>query len=259
MGTTKLTRKEILAEDPVHEAMMQILGFFRDNGKTIGILAAVAVLLALAAFGGLQYLKGREAEAQEQLGRGMDFFHGEIAADAVEDPYGRGPTPTFQSDTAKYQAAAREFSSVISRAGYSKISIIARYYLGLTQMKLGQNKEALQNLESVAGSSRNRTVGCLAGKVLATEAFNAQNYRRAAEILEPMIKDSKCGLPIEDLSIQLSRALDAQGRRDDALRVLREASSQGTAFSALKQQVAVELDRLQKAPKTGSAPSPVQP
>ena len=79
MGTTKLTRKEILAEDPVHEAIIQLIEFFQTNGKKVGILAAVIVVVAVGIYGGLQYLDNRQMQAQEQLGKGMDFFHAQVS------------------------------------------------------------------------------------------------------------------------------------------------------------------------------------
>jgi predicted negative regulator of RcsB-dependent stress response len=249
VGTTKLTRKEILAEDPVHEAMIQLIEFFQTNGKKIGILAVVAVLVGVGIYAGLQYLEYRQTQAQEYLGKGMIIFHAQVTPDASDDPYGKGLTPVFKSDKAKYQAAAREFSSVVSRFGYSKLSIVAQYYLGLSQLQLGQKKEAIQNLETVAGNSRDRTIGFLAKKVLATEYINSGNHRGARETLEGMIRDPQCDLPKEDLNIDLSRVLVAQGKRDEAIKVLREAGAQGPQFSLLKQRLMVELDKLQKAPK----------
>jgi predicted negative regulator of RcsB-dependent stress response len=259
VGTTKLTRKEILAEDPVHEAIMQLVEFFRVNGKKVGMLAAILVLIALGVYGGFLYLKSREGEAQEQLAKGMAFFHAEVVPDATDDPFGKGPTPAFRSDEAKYKAAAREFSSIASRFGHSKLSTVARYYLGLSQLRLGQSKEAIQNLESVAANSRNRTLGYLAKKVLAEESVKSGNPNGAREILEGMMKDPKFDLPREDLSMQLSRVLVALGKRDEAVKVLQEASSQGPAFSVLKQQLTAELDKLRKASQAGAQQSPKQP
>ncbi len=254
MGTTKLTRKEILAEDPVHEAMIQLIEFFQANGKKIGIVAAAAVLVAVGIYAGLQYLDYRQGLAQEQLGKGMSFFHAQVAPDASDNPYSKGPVPVFKSEAAKYQAAAKEFSNVASRYSYSKIAIIARYYLGLSQFQLGQKKEAIQNLETVANNSRERTVGYLAKKVLATDYLSAGNYKGARDILEGMIRDPQCDLPKEDLSIDLSRVLVAQGKRDEAIKVLRDAGSQGPQFSPLKQRLMMELDKVQKGPKTASQP-----
>lgn len=259
MGTTKLTRKEILAEDPVHGAIMQLIEFFKANGKKIGTGTVIAVLIALAVYAGLQYLDRREFHAQEQLGKGMSFFHGQVAADAKDDPYAKGPNPTFRSDEAKYQAAAKEFSSIVDRYGFSKVSIVARYYLGLSQLRLGKRKEAIQNLESVASNSKERTLGYLAKRVLATDYANSGNYKGAAEILAGMIKDPLCQIPKEEMSIQLSKVLVAQGKAEDAAKVLTEAGSQEPAFSAYKQQLTIELEKLKKPAAAGSeqkAPRP---
>jgi predicted negative regulator of RcsB-dependent stress response len=253
VGTTKLTRKEILAEDPVHEAMIRLIEFFQANGKQIGILAVAAVLVGIGIYGGLQYLDSRQMQAQEQLGKGIGFFGAQVAPDASDDPYAKGSAPLFRSDKAKYEAAAKEFSNALSRYGYSKVSVIAQYYLGLSQLQLGQKKEAIQNLEKVAGNSKNRTVGFLAKKVLAADYVGSGNYKGAREILEGMIRDPQCDLPKEDLNIDLSRVLVAQGKRDEAIKILREAGAQGPQFSLLKQRLMMELDKLQKAPK-GSQP-----
>ncbi len=254
MGTTKLTRKEILAEDPVHESMIHMIEFFKMNGKKVGIVAAVIVLLAVGVYGGLQYLDSRQGEAQQMLWKGMSYFHGDIAADATADPYGKGPVPTFKNETAKYQAAVKEFSSIVSGFGYSKISVVARYYLGLSQLQLGQKKEAVENLEAVSNNSKDRTVGYLAKKALATEYTSSGNYRGAKEILDGMLRDSQCDLPKEDLNIDLAKVLVAQGKRDEAIKVLREAGSQGQQLNQLQQRVMAELEKLQKAAKPGQQP-----
>lgn len=259
MGTTKLTRKEILAEDPVHEALIRIIEFFRTNGKMIGIAVAIVVILALGIYSGIQYLGRMELKAQATLGKGIDFFHGEVAADATDNPYSKGSTPTFRSDTDKYKAAAREFSSIVEGHNFGKITVVARYYLGLSQLRMGQNQEAIRNLELVSSNSKERTLGHLAKKVLAAEYMNAGNPKGARELLESLIKDPQCQLPKEDLSLQLSKVLAAQGKRDEAIKVLKDATSQGAAFSVYQQQVATELAKLQKSPAAGSGQPPVGP
>jgi predicted negative regulator of RcsB-dependent stress response len=259
VGTTKLTRKEILAEDPVHEAIIQLVDLFRKNGKRIGIIAAIVVLVAIGIYGGLQYLEARELQAQEQLGKGIELFHARVSLDATDDPYGKGSDPAFRSESAKYEAAAKEFSSVIDRHGFGKVSVVARYYLALCQLRTGKNKEAIQNLESVAGNSRERTVGYLAKKSLAAYYAGSGNNKAAGEILDGLIKDPQCQLPRDELRLQLARALAAQGKRDAAVKLLREAGSEGATFSTYKQQMMTELDKLQKMPVTTSQPQGVRP
>ena len=74
MGTTKLTRKEILAEDPVHGAIIQLIDLFRENGKKIGIIAVIVVLVGIGIYGGIQYLDSRELQAQETIGTRHRIF-----------------------------------------------------------------------------------------------------------------------------------------------------------------------------------------
>jgi len=224
---------------------MRSVEALRVHGRKIGLAAAALVLVGVGVYAGGQYMEMREVQAQKELGKGMDFFHGEVASDAGEDPYAEGPTPVFRNDTAKYQAAEKEFSSVVDRYGYSKVAVVAKYYLGLTQLRLGQAKEAVQNLESVSSNSRNRTVGDLAKKVLAEHELNSGNYRRAQEILQGMLKNPKCERPKDDLLLRLSRVLAAQGKSDEAIKVLRSASSKDQ-HSALMPQLASELKKLEK-------------
>ncbi len=255
MGTTKLTRKEILAEDPVHQAILQIVDLVRERGKTIGIILTGAILVAAGVYFLLQFLDSREVQAQQQLARGIDYYHASIDAAAPDDPYGKGQLPVFKTDAAKYQAAAKEFQSVISRYGYSKIAVIARYYLGLTQLREGQTKEGLQSLETVSTNSRDRTVGFLAKKVIAENYLETGNYKGAQEILQGLIQDSKYELPKDDLSVDLARALAPQGKRDEAIKVLRAAQEQNPT-SMLLSQVVQELNKLQSSPVQPGAARP---
>ena len=195
-----------------------------------------------------------EAQAQEKLTKGMDFFHAEVNTTATDDPYSKGDVPTFKSDQDKYKAAAIEFSAIVDGKSFGKVPVVARYYLGLSQLRSGEKQEAMRNLEMVSTNSKDRTLGFLAKKVLATEHLTSGNPKGAKDILEGLIRDPQCQLPKGELSLQLSRALVAQGKRDEAIKVLKDASSQGAAFSGLQQKLATELDKLQKAPGSGANP-----
>ncbi len=247
MSTTKLTRKEILAEDPVHEAIIRIVELFRVQGKLIGIAAASVVLLAVGVYFGMGWLETRDMQAQQQLSRGIEFFHARIDPSALDDPYGKSPDPLFRTETAKYQAASAEFGTVISKYGSSKLAVIARYYQGLCQLRLGQKDQALRTLEAVSNNSKDRTVGYLARKLLAKVSLESGNPKGAQALLEGMIRDPQCDLPREDLRLDLSRALVAQGKRDEAVKVLRAARDEGSR-SMLQSMVMQELTRLEANP-----------
>jgi predicted negative regulator of RcsB-dependent stress response len=249
VSTTKLTRKEILAEDPVHHAIIQVMEFFRERGKIIAIVAAAAVAVGVGIYFGLRFLESRDLRSQQELAKAMSFYHAQIDPAALDDPFGKGPDPKFRTDTARYEAASKEFSALTARHGSSKVGLIARYYLGLCQLKLGQKDAGLQSLETVRGNTKDLTLGYLAKKVLARYYTDSGNYKAAHEILEGMIKDPQCRLPKDDLRLELSRVYSAQGKRAEALKVLREARDEA-GTSALQSLVLQELTRLEG----GSAP-----
>jgi predicted negative regulator of RcsB-dependent stress response len=256
VGTTKLTRKEILAEDPVHEAIIRVVDLFREHGRTIAIGAAIVVLIASGVYFLRQYLDRREAQAQQQLAKGIDFFHAQIDPSALDDPYGKGLNPTFRTEAAKYQAASKELQEVASGYSFSKTAVIARFYLGLIQLRDGNPKEAVKSLESVANNTKDRTVGYLAKKALAGYDIESGNYKGAKEILDGIIRDPQCELPKEDLYMQLAQVLQAQGKHDEALKVLRDAREKA-AGSMMQMQIVQELTRLESTP--GGSPGAQKP
>jgi len=248
LSTTKLTRKEILAEDPVHATMIQLVELFRTHRTKIVAGAALVLLIAIGIYLGFRYLGRQDVQAGQILGRGIEFFNASVSADASEDPYAKGGAPQFRTEAAKYEAAKKEFASIVSDYGRSNVSAMADYYLGLTQLKLGQTKEGLQTLEAAAGSSKDRTVAALAKLALSTHHANAGNSQQAQGILEGMVKDVQSPLPRQVISLQLAHVLDGQGKRDEAIKVLREAKDLD-AESLLNGQLTAELSRLE-----GSSP-----
>jgi predicted negative regulator of RcsB-dependent stress response len=254
VGTTKLTRKEILSDDPVRENIVRLAGLLQANRKKIGVAVIVIIALALAFWAWSRYLDSRAQAAGAILGRGMAFFSGSVSPDAEDDPFAKGETPLFISDEAKYQAAAAEFSVAAGSFGAGEAGKTARYHLGLAQLQLGKKDEAQRNLESVAYGSGNRTVGFLAKKALADYYADSGNVKGAEDLLRGMIKDTKCDLPKEDLGLQLAGILAADGRKDEAIRVLREASEASSIFGAYNQRLLDEIEKLQKDVPIADAP-----
>ncbi len=245
VGTTKLTRKEILAEDPIHGSIIMLVEFFSKNKTTISILVAAAIIVAAGVYWGNLYLEGKEEKAQETLGRGIQFYHAEIDPDASDDPFGNGPVAKFKNDTLKYQAATVEFESIVSGLGHSGVAPIARYYLGLIHLKKGETDTAIENLERVSGNSKSRTLGQLARQLLARIHVESGNYEDARNVLQSMIKDPEVELPKEELRIQLSRILAVEGDNEAAVKVLQEGAAEGSSLSPLRQKLMAELDKLQ--------------
>jgi len=255
VGTTKLTRKEIRSVDPVRETIVRLVGFFQVNSGKIGIAVIVIIALALGFWAFSRYMDSRAAAAGAMLGRGMVFFSATVSPEAEDDPFAKGDTPFFKSDEDKYQAAAKEFSAAAGSFGAGEAGKSAKYYLGLTQLRLGNNEEALKNLESVAFGSGSRTVAFLAKQALANHHADSGNAEGAEDLLRGMIKDPKCNLPKEELGMQLARILAAGGKTDEAIKVLREASESSQIFGSYNQLLLTEIEKLQAAAPSDETPA----
>ena len=259
MGTTKLTRKEILSDDPVRENIIRLLELFQANRAKIGAAVIVVIVIAVGFWAWSRYLDSRAEVAGAILGKGMAFFSASVSLDAEDDPYAKGETPSFKSDEDKYRAAEKEFSAAIDSFGAGESGKTARYYLGLTQLKLGKEEEAKKNLESVAFGSGTRTVGFLAKKALADYHANSGNVKGAEDLLNGMIKDAKCDLPKEDLGMQLANILVAGGKKDEAIKVLREVSEASPIFGEYNRLLLAEIEKLQKDVPAGNMPNAEEP
>src|SRR5262245_9595123 len=207
--------------------MVHSIQRIRTHGRIVGIAAAVLLVVGLAVYFGLQYLERRDPDAQRLLNRGIEFYHAGLDAAAPEDPYSKGPEPVFKTEEARFQAANKEFGSVIQRFGASKLAVIARYYQGLCQLRLGQQSQAIKTLEVVKDNTQDRTVTYRAEKVLAKVYVDQGNPKAAQALIESALKDPQCELPKDELKLQLARAFEAQGKRDEALKTLREAQTDG--------------------------------
>jgi predicted negative regulator of RcsB-dependent stress response len=229
--------------------MIRIVDLLRERGKLIAAGALAAVVVAVGVYFLLDFLDARAAEGQRQLARAISIYHGTIDPAAPEDPFSKGPEPAFRTEQAKYQAAVKEFQVFLDKRGSSKLGVIARYYLGLSQLELGQSKEGIQNLEQVRNNAKDRTVAYLARKVLAEQYVESGNAKGAQELLEGMIQDPQCDLPKEDLRLELGKAYAAEGKRDQALKVLRQARDDG-GRSLLLGAISREISKLESAQAT---------
>jgi predicted negative regulator of RcsB-dependent stress response len=247
VGTTKLTRKEILGDDPIHDAIVNTIEVVRERGKYLALGAVAVVLAGFGIYLALQYMERRDDEAQRILTRGIDFYHAQVDASALDDPYGKGREPVFRNEEAQFQAASREFTTVNSRFGTSKLAIIARYYLGLCQMRLGQKEEAVKSLDAVSNNTKDRSIGFLGKRVLAKLYMETGNAKGAHELLDGMIKDPQCDIPKEELKLQLARALLSMGKKEDAIKTLKEAKTEA-ARSTFQSLIVQELSRLEETP-----------
>jgi len=246
VGTTKLTRKEILAEDPVHGSMVMLVEFFRTHTKVISVVASAVIILIIGIYWGRSFLRDRELQAQEVLARGMDYYHAQVDPAATEELDAYSSKTEFKSDELKYQAVIEVLEPAVSGFGYSKVAPMARYYLGLAKIKLGKTEDGIRDLERVSEDSSDRAMSHLAKNVLARVYVEKGDPEGAKKIIEAALNDTAYELPKEELRIQLARILTGEGKYEEALGVLEAGIAEASSLSPLRQKLLEEQEKAQK-------------
>ena len=111
-----------------------------------GIIAAVVLCIAL----GIWYETGYQEEpATAALGQGVQIYNAALRAEG--EPAQPG-VPSYTSAKERADAAAKQFQVVISRYPRTRSAKWAHYFLGLSEVDMGDNGAAERELKSVADS-----------------------------------------------------------------------------------------------------------
>ena len=146
-----LSRKKLLQRD---DAFLKAAG---ESAKWLGShrvqLAVVIVALVVvvgAIWGGVEYKRGRDATASQDLAKGMALLDAQISAEQPAGPEGK--PPSFASEKDKWTAARAQFEKVLAKSSGSGVAALARYYVLDLDEKLGNKQAAEQGFLKLAGT-----------------------------------------------------------------------------------------------------------
>ena len=134
MAGARLSRHELKSQDEITTSLRSITGVLQEKQKEI-LVGVVALLVIVAAVVGWRaYSANRNAAAALQLASAISAF---------EDP-------NIKPEKTRYEKAAAEAQKTIDSYGSTSAATIARYYLAMSQARLGDSATAEKNLQEVA-------------------------------------------------------------------------------------------------------------
>ena len=193
------------------------------------IVAAIAVIaVAAIALGGWYYLNSQDEKASGEFTTAVRTFEAPVR------PAGMPPQPGFDSYASLQEratAAQKQFQAIIDKYPHTKTANMARYFVGLASVQLGDNAAAERNLQAIAGSSSKELAAL--GKFALASVYRAEKkdpqafdlYQQLAE--KPTITVSKVTAQLE-----LAELYEAQHKIDEAKKIYDQVQKENPSSEA---------------------------
>jgi tetratricopeptide (TPR) repeat protein len=189
-----------------------------------GIVVGVIVLLAAGAW---FYLQHQDQEAGAELGRAMALYNAPLRPAGTP---ASSQIRSFASADERAKAANAEFQKVVDQYPRTRSAALARYFVGLTAMDMGDNAAAERALKEAAGA-RDADLAALAKFALASLYHRTQRDADAITLYKELIDNptrtvAKASAQLELAGVYES-ALPAEARR--LYEEIRKENPQGPA------------------------------
>jgi tetratricopeptide (TPR) repeat protein len=192
----------------------------------IGGIAAAVVLAAM--LGGWYYLNQQDQKASAVLSQAVRTM------DTPLRPEGAPPEPDFPSfASAKERAteARKQFQTIMDQYPHTRTSEFARYFLGITSSRLGDNAAAERDLKEVA-SSRNDDLSALAKLGLAAVYRNTNRSKEAIDLYNQLIAKPTRSVSKAAAQLELAAAYQSNQQPGEAKRTYEQIQKENSATEA---------------------------
>jgi TolA-binding protein len=145
-----ISRKE-LKRDQVAETLVHGAEAVAAHQRAVWLGLSVAAAIALAIFGWKFYSERQTLKASAALEEAMKVFNARIRAPGEREEPGE---ITYVAEANKYEDAAKKFAEVAGKYSLTQPGQVARYYAGISYLRLGRDADAEKWLRETASSSR---------------------------------------------------------------------------------------------------------
>ena len=155
-----------------------------EHKSKLIIGAVIVVVVAAVAAGSWYYLNQQDQKASIDLNQAVRTLDTNLRPPGVP---AEPDFPSFASASERSTQAQKQFQAIADKYPYTRSGEIARYFLGLTSMQLGDNAAAERELKTVA-SSHNDDLSALARFALASVYRNSNRRKEAIDLYKKLIE-----------------------------------------------------------------------
>ncbi|HYN15580.1 MAG TPA: tetratricopeptide repeat protein [Terriglobales bacterium] len=162
------TRQQ-LKQDKFAATAKETVSWAVEHQKTLTTAVVIAVVAVAILGGGWIYYNQRDQAASAEVGAALRVYGAPLRSP-------NAPKPDYMSFTSakeRAEAARKAFQQVEDKYPHTRAAEVARYFVGVTSLDLGDTAGAEKVLQQVAGS-RNQDLSAL-GKFALASVYRAEN------------------------------------------------------------------------------------
>ena len=206
------TRQQ-LKQDKFAETAKDTVSWAVEHQRKLAIAAIVAVVALVIAAGGWIYYNQRDQAAGSEIGAALRLYGAPlIPANAPKPEY-----TSFTSAKERAEAARKAFLQVQDKYPHTRAAEIARYFVGVTSLDLGDTATAEKVLQQVAGY-RNHDLAAL-GKFALASVYRAESKdAEAIKLYQELAAHPASAVPKSTAQLELA-ALYQLKQPEEAARI----------------------------------------
>ncbi|MFN7972465.1 MAG: tetratricopeptide repeat protein [Acidobacteriota bacterium] len=212
----KRISKRQLREDEILTGFERAYVYVADRWRQAAIIAAIAVAAFAGVMGFLAYQESHGDKASTELAAAVDTFHATVVGQAP-DPAASPTAKTYPSETDKYRDALKAFDEVRTRYAGTHAAKVARYYVALCHVNLGDAEQAAQELSPLT-EDRVTVMAGLSRLTLASIARDKGEPEKAVAILQ----DKRYAFPPDANLFMQALVFEDQGLKTKAVDAYKE-------------------------------------
>ena len=217
----RISRKQ-LKQDRFVEEVGQSVVYVSSHRNQLLIWGgvAIALIIAIASYGG--YRRTRAAETRAEFQKAVEMYHGKV--DTQQQPGGI----TFPTTIARFRDTTEQLQKVTSEYAGSEEAVAAAYYLALLEIEQEKVEEARKRLEGIVGNKGE--YAALARLALADLHARRQEDEQARRHYQHLIDNPTRVVPKSRAQLALARYLSTTDKEEEAKTILEEMMKEpGTA------------------------------
>jgi TolA-binding protein len=199
-----------------------------EHKSKVMVGAIITLVVVAASVGGWYYLSQQDLKASMELSQAIRVLDTPLRPEGVP---AQPDFPSFASAKERATEAHKKLQAIVDKYPHTRSSEMARYFLGLTSVTLGDNAAAERELKTVA-SSHNDDLSPLAKFALASFCRNNNRTKEAIDFYKQLIDKPTRTVGKVTAQLELAATYQADQQPLEAKRTYEQVQKENPASEA---------------------------